>query len=94
MANRAWARTVSASALGHTKIRAAISGAGLPALVAASCTIGATVETSSADSQLMMAPSPSRPAMRNMPGRRAATRIGGACSGFTPRRNPLMSKLS
>ncbi len=50
--------------------------------------------TSSADNQLMMAPSPSRPARRNMPSRNAATRIGGCCSGTMLARNPLMSKLS
>ena len=38
---------------------------------------GTTVRTSSAESQLMMAPSPSRPARRSIPGRSAATRIGG-----------------
>ena len=68
-ANLPAARTVSASSVGHTKMRATIS---LPGP-----TSGATFFTSSGESQLMMAPSASLPAMRNMPGRSAATRIGG-----------------
>ncbi len=55
------------------------------------CTIGATVETSSAESQLMMAPSPSRPASFSIPSRSAATSTGGTTSGRTPRRNPFTS---
>ena len=50
----------------------------------AACTIGATVFTSSAPSQLMMAPSPSRPASFSIPSRSAAMRIGTGCSGRTP----------
>ena len=60
----------------------------------ASCTMGATVATSSADSQLMMAPSPSRPASRSMPSRSAATRIGTGCSGTTPSLKPLTENVS
>src|SRR3954463_3696153 len=70
MANLPMARTVSASSDGQQKMRATTS---LP-----SPTYGTTVFTSSADSQLMMAPSPSRPASFNMPGRSAATSTGGA----------------
>ena len=59
-------------------MRATISRSSPPA---ASSTTGATVDTSSGDSQLMIAPSASRPARRSMPSRSAATRIGGVCSG-------------
>ena len=58
-------RARSASSVGHTKIRATISFPGP--------TSRATVGTSSAASQLMMAPSASRPASRSMPARSAAT---------------------
>ena len=74
MARRPKARTVSASSVGATKIRATTSFSTPPP---ACCTMGATVDTSSADSQLMMAPSPSRPASFSIPSRSAATRIGG-----------------
>ena len=77
---------MSASSVGATKMRATTSFSAPPP---ASCTIGATVDTSSADSQLMMAPSPSRPASFSIPSRSAATRIGGTASGRTPRRNPF-----
>ena len=60
----------------------------------ASCTMGATVATSSADSQLMMAPSPSRPARRSMPSRSAATRIGTGSGGTTPSLKPLTENVS
>ena len=79
-------RTVVASSDGQTKMRATIS---LPGP-----TSGTTRLTSSADSQLMMAPSPSRPASRSMPGRRAATRIGGTWSSLRPRRKPRTRKVS
>ena len=52
------------------------------------------VRTSLGASQLMIAPSASRPARRSIPSRRAATRIGGDCSGRTPRRKPRTSKVS
>ena len=58
-------RARSASSVGHTKMRATMA---LPAP-----TSGTTFDTSSADSQLRMAPSASRPASRSMPGRSAAT---------------------
>ena len=62
---------------GHTKMRHTIS-LSPPAGVHDA---GTTFFTSSADSQLMIAPSPSRPARRSMPSRSAATRIGGCTSG-------------
>ena len=55
---------------------------------------GTTLVTSSADSQLMIAPSPSRPASRSIPSRNAATRIGGCTSGTRPRRKPCTSNVS
>jgi hypothetical protein len=85
------ARTVEASSLGATKMRATTSLGSPPP---ACCTIGATVVTSSADSQLMIAPSPSRPARRSIPSRRAATSSGTGSSGFTPSRNPRTEKVS
>ena len=54
-----------ASSVGQTKIRATICFPGP--------TSRTVVRTSSAESQLMMAPSDSRPARRSMPGRSAAT---------------------
>ena len=57
-----------------------VQGAGAPG------TIGATVATSSAESQLMMAPSPSRPARRSIPDLSAATRMGTGSVGTAPRR--------
>ena len=59
-------------------------------------TIGATFATSSAESQLTMAPSPSRPARFNIPSRSAATRIGTGCSGTAPApsRKPFTEKVS
>ena len=75
--------------VGATKMRATTSF-GVPSGDAA-CTMGATVETSSADNQLMIAPSASRPAIFNIPSRRAATRIGTLPSGTgTPSRNPWL----
>ena len=74
---------MSASSDGATKMRATISLSSPTA-----CTTGATFFTSSADSQLMMAPSPSRPARRSMPSRSAATRIGG-CSGTHAEPEPV-----
>ncbi len=64
MAKRPMPRTVSASSVGATKMRATTS---LAAPSPAACTIGATVFTSSAASQLMMAPSPSRPGQLQHP---------------------------
>ena len=84
-------RTTSVFVDGHTKIRAVISF-GVPS--AASCTTFATVVTSSGLNQLMIAPSASRAARRNIPSRRAATRIGGCTSGRIPRRNPFTLKVS
>ena len=83
---RATARTVLMSSDGNTKIRATIS---LPGP-----TSGTTLVTSSAPSQLMIAPSASRPAKRSIPGRRPATRIGGGTSGGRPSRKPLIVKVS
>ena len=91
MANLAPARTTSAFSLGQTKIRATISRSAPPA---ASCTTPATVRTSAGDNQLMIAPSASRPARRNIPSRRAAIRIGGVTSGRMPSRKPLISNVS
>ena len=42
----------------------------------------------------MMAPSPSVPASFNMPGRSAATRIGGTCSTRRPSRKPRTANVS
>ena len=83
MAKRAWALTVSVSVDGTTKMRATTSLSSPWAV-----TMGATVATSSADSQLMMAPSPSRPARFSMPSRSAATRIGTSPTTGVPRRKP------
>ena len=91
MANLAAARTTSALSLGQQNTRQTTSF-GVPP--AASFTTPTTLVTSSGDNQLMIAPSPSRAARRSMPSRRAATRIGGACSGRTPRRKPLTSNVS
>ena len=57
-------------------------------------TSGTIFFTSSADSQLMTVPSPARPARRSMPGRRAATRIGGMTAGGRSRRKPLTLNVS
>ena len=57
-------------------------------------TSGATLATSAALNQLMMAPSPSDPARRSMPGRKAATRIGGSTWGGLPSRKPFTEKVS
>ncbi len=62
IANFAMLRTCAASGFGTTKMRATISLSG-----PASRTYGATFLTSSAESQLMIAPSPTRPASRSMP---------------------------
>ena len=56
--------------------------------------MGATVATSSADSQLRMAPSPSPPASRSMPSRKAATRIGTGSGGTTPSLKPRTENVS
>ena len=82
---------MSASSVGATKIRATTSFASPSP---AACTMGATVETSSAESQLMMAPSPSRPASFSIPSRSAAMRIGTGCSGRTPSLKPFTVKES
>ena len=66
IARAAIVRTTSKSSVGATKMRATIS---------LSPTYGLIRATSSAESQLMMAPSASSPASRSMPGRRAATRM-------------------
>ena len=85
--------TVSRSVVGATKILATTSRVTSPgAAPPAACTIGATVATSSAESQLMIAPSPSRPARRSMPSRSAAIRMRGCCSGRMPSRKPLISE--
>ena len=75
------ARAASASSDGMTKIRAA-TGMSAPSS-------GVTVDTSSADSQLMITPSASLPASRSIPGRRAARKRGGGCSTGRASRNPL-----
>src|SRR6478735_9917760 len=80
------ARTVSRSVVGSTKMRAATS---LP-----SPTMGATVFTSSAESQLTIAPSAARPASRNIPSRNAATRIGGGSARRMPSRKPFTVNVS
>ena len=94
MAKRPMARTVSVSSLGATKMRATISFSVPSALGPNWRTTGATCDTSSADSQLMMAPSPSRPASRSMPSRSAATRIGTGSGGTTPSLKPLTENVS
>ena len=42
----------------------------------------------------MMTPSASRPARLNMPGRRAARKIGGGCSTGRASRKPRTAKVS
>ena len=91
MAKRAAARTTSVFVEGHTKIRATISF-GTP--FASVCTTSATRVTSSALNQLMIVPSASRAARRNIPSRKAATRIWGFTSGRIPRRNPSTVNVS
>ena len=76
----------SASSDGHTKIRAA-TGMSAPSS-------GVTVATSSADSQLMITPSASRPASRSIPGRSAARKIGGGCSTGRASRKPRTRNVS
>jgi hypothetical protein len=90
MLKRAIRRTVSVSVDGHTKMRATTSLPPPPA----SWTMGATRPTSSADNQLMMAPSDSRPASFSIPSRSAATMIPGGWAGTRPSLNPLIENVS
>ena len=57
-------------------------------------TISLTRAVSSADSQLMMAPSASLPASVSIWDRSAATKMGGGSDGTNPNRNPCTEKVS
>ena len=89
MALRPTALAISASSVGHTKSRATISASGF-----ISRTIADTRPASSAESQFRIAPSPSLAASFNMPGRRAATRIGTGSGGSAAKRKPFTEKVS
>ena len=83
---RPMARHMSASSHGMTKIRAA-TGMSAPSSAI-------TVDTSSADSQLMITPSAARPASRSMPGPQGGQQDRRRVSTGRASRKPRTSKVS
>ncbi len=79
---------VGGSTLTMSRAVISIASGSRPAAFAASRTSATERGTSSAESQLMMAPSPTSPATRSMPGRRAATWIGTGPATGRLRRKP------